>query len=31
MSRIEIEQNPHLKDGADKSELKKRFPFRMKY
>ncbi len=31
LTRIEIEQNPGRKDNVDGDELKKRFPFRMKY
>ncbi len=31
LTRLEIEQNPNLKDGVDEDQLKKRFPFRLKY
>jgi hypothetical protein len=31
LSRVEIEQNPHLENSVDAKELKKRLPFRMKY
>ncbi len=31
LSRIEVEQTPVLKKKADPDELKKRFPFRLKY
>ena len=31
LTRIEIEQNPDLKNSVDEDQLKKRFPFRLKY
>ncbi|MDG1412443.1 MAG: hypothetical protein P8L46_01735 [Acidimicrobiales bacterium] len=31
LTRIEIEQNPVRQTNVDKEELKKRFPFRMKF
>jgi len=31
MSKAEVEQNPRLQEGVEPEELKKRFPFRMKY
>jgi hypothetical protein len=31
MQRAQIEQNPHLKDSVGEEELKKRFPFRLKF
>jgi hypothetical protein len=31
LTRIEIEQNPDLRSNVDENELKKRFPFRLKY
>ena len=31
MQRAQIEQNPRLKDSVDEEELKKRFPFRVKF
>ena len=31
LTRIELEQNPQLKGRVDKKDLKKRFPFRIKY
>lgn len=31
MQRAQIEQNPRLKERVDEEELKKRFPFRLKF
>jgi len=31
LTRIELEQNPDRRSNVDENELKKRFPFRMKY
>lgn len=31
LSRIEIDQDPNLKELVDKDQLRKRFPLRVKY
>jgi hypothetical protein len=31
LTRSQLEQNPALQDRVDKKDLKKRFPFRIKY
>ncbi len=31
LTRVEIEQNPELRNKFDEDELKQRFPFRSKY
>ena len=31
LTRVEIEQNPEFKKKADKKQLRKRFPTRLKY